>query len=237
MFSDFSARRSARNTGTNTPTEQVTTMSGRQVRAPTRLGPDGESVQGDVSGGSGREESARPNGRPTRAATRAHAANGWGSRNGDSMGDDDENEASEPDHGDEEGDDEHVPDESNDDDEEDYDEEEFLEEDLDVQGDRSLVVKLTVPGSKLRGLTPAGILSPANEDKNTHDIDMKDAPDEQKPTSSGLPSQLTPEATVKADSENGSRTPAAGVTATPLAFRGSPEKPQAAPRPVPIEAE
>ena len=236
MFSDFSVRRSARNTGTSTPTEQVTTLSGRQVRAPTRLGPDGESVQGDVSGGSGREDSVRPNGRPTRAATRAQAANGWGSRNGDSMGDDDENEASEPDYGDEEGDDEHVPDESNDD-EEDFDEEEFLDEDLDVQGDRSLVVKLAVPASKLRGLTPAGLPSPVNETKDVHDIDMKDAPTEEKVTGSELPKQLTPEATIKADSENGSRTSAAGVTATPLAFRGSPEKPQAAPQSAPIETE
>lgn len=234
VFSDFSVRRSARNTGTNTPTEQVTTMSGRQVRAPTRLGPDGESVQGDVSGGSGREEPARANGRPTRAATRAQAANGWGSGNGDSMEDDDENEASEPDYGDEEGDDEHVPDESNDD-EEDFDEEELLDEDLDVQGDRSLVVKLAVPGSKLRTLIPAGLLSPANETKDAHDIDMKDAPADENPTRSELPGQLTPEATVKGDSENGSRTPAAGVTATPLAFRGSPEKPQTAPHPAPIE--
>lgn len=215
-------------------------MSGRQVRAPTRLGPDGESVpgsvQGDMSGGSGREDSVRPNGRPTRAATRARAANGWGRHHGDSMGDDENIEISEPEYGDDEGDDEHIPDDSNDD-EDDFDEEELVEEDLDVQGDKSLVVKLAVPSSKLRGLAEVGLSSPFGDSKDSHDIDMKDAPAEGKAAGFGLSRQPTPEATVKADSENGSRTPAAAMTATPLAFRGSLEKPHAAPQSAPIESE
>ena len=191
-----------------------------------------------MSDNSRQGDSVRPNGRPTRATTRAHAANGWADRNGDSMGDDEENAPSEPDYGDDEGDDEHIPDDSNDD-EDDYDDEELLDEDLDVQGDKSLVVKLAVPSSKLQGLSSAGLPSPVNESQDAsmpRDVDMTDASVGLKATAgSAVPKQLTPEPTIKTDSEeNGSRTPAAGMAATSLAFRGSPEKPLAVPEHAPI---
>lgn len=241
MFSDFSVRRSARNTGTETPAEQVTTMSGRQVRAPTRLNVDGESapgsVQGEVSDNSKHEGSLRQNGRPTRAATRSNGANGRSNRTGDSM-DEDEHEESEPDFGDDEEDDEHVP-ESNDE-EDDSGDEELLDDDLDVQGDKSLVVKLAVKSSKLQGLAPEGLSSPVFEFQDAsipRDTDMKDAPAEDKTNGSALP-RLTPGAAHEADSkEVESQTPSAAITATPLAFRGSPEKPPVTHQPAPVGVE
>lgn len=245
MFSDATVRRSARNTGTSTPAEQVTTQSGRQVRPPTRLNRDGESAPGSVQGdasdtNSKQEDLVGANGRPTRAAARARGANEWTNRNGDSMGDDDEGEPSEPDYGDSEGDDEHVPHDSNDE-EEDSDDEELLDEDLDVQGDKKLVVKLAVDKTKLKGVAPVGLPSPVIETEDvdmSHDVDMKDAPAEDRAAGVDLPRQPTPEPTIKADSEkNGSRTPAAEITETSLAFRGSPEKPPTAPQPAPVDAQ
>ncbi|SPO02843.1 uncharacterized protein DNG_05519 [Cephalotrichum gorgonifer] len=236
VFGDSGLRRSTRNTGTSTPadpTSQVTTMSGRQVRPPTRLNPDGEStsgsVQGDVSDTNSKQgDLVGSNGRARRAAARNHSANGWADRSGDSMEEDDEDdEASEADYGGDEGDGDHVPDESNDDDDDDdLVEEELLKEDLDVQDDKSFVVKLAVDSSRLKGLAPGGLPSPVNDSKDAGvslDLHMKDAPVEGEALD--IPRQLTPEPTVKADSEeNGSRTTTAGITATSLAFRGSPEK-------------
>lgn len=243
VFSDATVRRSARNTGTSTPVEQVTTQSGRQVRPPTRLNRDGESAPGSVQGdtpdtNSKQEDLVGANGRPTRAAARARGANGRMGQDEDSMGDNDEDEPSEPDYGDSEGDDEHVPHDSNE--EEESDEEELLDEDLDVQGDRKLVVKLAVDKTKLQGVAAVGLPSPVIETADvdmSHDVDMKDAPAEDKATGVDLPRQPTPEPTINTNSEkNGSRTPAAEVTETSLAFRGSPEKPQA-PQPAPVDAQ
>lgn len=246
MFGDTAVRRSARNTGTSTPVEQVTTQSGRQVRPPTRLNRDGESAPGSVQGdasdtNSKQEDMIGANGRPTRAAARARgAANGWTGQNDGSMGDEEEDEPSEPDCGDSEGDDEHVPHDSNDE-EEDYDDEELLDEDLDVQGDKKLVVKLAVDKTKLKGVAPAGLPSPVNEAEAVNmpqDVDMKDVPVEGENTGADLPRQPTPEPANKTDSEkNVSRTPAVEMTETSLAFRGSPEKPQAAPQPAPVDAQ
>lgn len=85
------------------------------------------------------------------------------------MGDEDEDEPSEPDYGNSEGDDEHVPHDSNDEEESD---EELLDEDLDVQGDKKLVVKLAVDKTKLQGVAAIGLPSPVIE---TADVDMSHA--------------------------------------------------------------
>ncbi|KAK0753299.1 hypothetical protein B0T18DRAFT_336777 [Schizothecium vesticola] len=134
FYSDSTNRRSARNTRNATPAEPsgpVTTASGRQIRAPTRLNVDsasngGASAPASVHGDTN-DEDAAAGGRPRRSAAVNHGRNGWESkkRRTPDYDSDDEDEGSEPDLGEDE--DEHVPD---DDDEE---EEEF-DSDVDMDG-------------------------------------------------------------------------------------------------------
>lgn len=262
FYSDSTGnRRSARNTGANTPAETgtVTTSSGRQIRAPPRLNMvTGESAPGSVQGdGSefGKEDSAGPSGRPTRSTAANHGTNGWGGtrsrRNTSADTDDGESEAE---FGDDE-EDAHVPEESEDEDEFDEDEA-MVEDDLDDQP-QSLVVKLSVTPPKLRTA-----LAPINQAGNTlptpeaHDskanggtsegsvVEMHDAPIQDSISVADPTSKATP--TPSRESTGGEKrsTPApperAGeaqphitpaIPATSLAFRGSPEKLQAQPLP------
>ncbi|KAL1896173.1 hypothetical protein Sste5346_004916 [Sporothrix stenoceras] len=155
-------RRSSRNTGTHTPAEPVTTASGRQIRAPSRLNGGFSataSIQGDsamdadaeATGGEERELSVGPTGRPRRSAAVNHSRNGW-----------DKKEAEEYDEYDSQADEEDEEEEENHsepdlgDDEEDEDEEAFEEgkdamlldeeEEADVadKSNGSAVVKLSV---------------------------------------------------------------------------------------------
>lgn len=145
-------RRSARNTGANTPAETgpVTTSSGRQIRAPPRLNMavgDGAAgnLQGDQSGIGDDDSSAQPE-RSRRSAAR-QVANGWSKNHSQLDGTDEESEA---DFGDDEDDkDAHIPIEESEDDDE-FDEEEAMVDD-DLQADQqSLVVKLSLTPPKLR---------------------------------------------------------------------------------------
>lgn len=119
-------RRSARHTGTHTPAEPVTTASGRQIRAPSRLNGGFSataSIQGDsaldadaeaTTGGEERELSLGPTGRPRRSAAVNRSMNGWADKKQqaadeydeyDSQADEEEEEEenhSEPDLGDDE---------------------------------------------------------------------------------------------------------------------------------------
>ncbi|VUC28303.1 unnamed protein product [Clonostachys rosea] len=197
FFSDSTGnRRSARNTGTNTPAETgpVTTASGRQIRAPTRLnnaageGSAPNSVKGDTPEFD-KENSLGQGGRPKRSAAIHHGHNGWaasGSRRVRGETDEDESEG----FGDDEDDvDAHVPEESDDDD--DFDEDEaMVDDDLDEQP-QSLLIKLSVTPPKLRTA-----LDPLDENQKTNgqvvaprldlnpdtpksvQVDMKDAPDQ-----------------------------------------------------------
>lgn len=155
-FSDSTTRRSARNTGTSTPAEvgPVTTSSGRQIRAPSRLNvATGDSAPNSVKGESPEfeESSMAPGARPKRSAANHQTANGWAGNaarsGGDAFGSDEEE--SEGDLGDDEEDaDEHVPEESEDDD--DFDEDEaMVDDDLD-DAPQSFVVKLSVTPPKLQ---------------------------------------------------------------------------------------
>lgn len=246
VFSDYNVRRSSRNTRNSTPAENgsATTQSGRQVRPPTRLHPEtgsaGGSVLGDTSDTNSRQEDlGRASGRPRRAA----AANGWADqasrRNGDA---EEEAETSSPDLGDDESDEEHIPEESNDEDEFNEDEE-LLDEDLDVEDAKSLVVKVSVNGSKLKGVTAKGLPTPSAEPTATTstqvgpEVVMNDAPAAS--TSEAPEKQARPSApglAVKGDSETATFLPPV-LAPTPLALRGSPEKPQNAPRPIDIGAQ
>ncbi|KAF4461469.1 hypothetical protein FALBO_11739 [Fusarium albosuccineum] len=247
IFSDSTTRRSARNTGTHTPVETgpVTTASGRQIRAPTRLNAaTGSSAPGSVQGDTSeveKESSVGPTGRPRRSAAVNHGTSGWTGTSNSSrrnITDDSENE-SEAEFGDDEEDaDEHVPEESEEEDEFDEDEA-MVEDDLDDSA-RSLVVKLSVTPPKLRNvLTPnsqAGNKLPTpSSDKGTGKIEspdtplveMEDAPAPVPKFEASTRESPTPDHKV---AERQSMTPA-GIHVTPLAFRGSPEKPHAQPVP------
>ncbi|KAK0645933.1 hypothetical protein B0T16DRAFT_412238 [Cercophora newfieldiana] len=140
FYSDSTNRRSTRNTRNHTPAEPsgpVTTASGRQIRAPTRLNADNASneapsanasVQGD--GDSQHGDSVGPTGRPRRSAAVNHSMSGWGTkkRKSQEYDSDDEDDGSEPDFGDDE--DEHVPDEE-DEEEDEFDEDVLMDDDLD----------------------------------------------------------------------------------------------------------
>ncbi|KIH87222.1 hypothetical protein SPBR_04734 [Sporothrix brasiliensis 5110] len=128
-------RRSSRNTGTHTPAESVTTASGRQIRAPSRLNGGFSataSVQGDsamdadaeATGGEERELSLGPTGRPRRSAAVNHSMNGWNKKQQADEYDEYDSQADEEDE--EEEDNHSEPDLG--DDEEDEDEEAFDED-------------------------------------------------------------------------------------------------------------
>ncbi|KAL7946175.1 hypothetical protein V8C42DRAFT_319767 [Trichoderma barbatum] len=232
MFSDSTGyRRSARNTGTNTPAEAgpVTTSSGRTVRAPPRLNvTTGEDLPIDTQGDTVEAATEKSAGRPRRSAAANSGANG---------STDTDDEESDAEFGDDEDDVEaQIPEESEDEDE--FKDEAMDEDDLDVPL-QTLVVKLSVTPPKLKGvLTPserAANLLPTSSEGN-----LKDAPTG--PPDTPTPSQQTFEAAAAtpvsgAKTTERPSTPEAGnqlatdqstipsaVPATSLAFRGSPEK-------------
>ncbi|KAI1274817.1 hypothetical protein F5Y07DRAFT_207234 [Xylaria sp. FL0933] len=159
FYSDSTTRRSTRNTGTHTPAEPagpVTTASGRQIKAPSRMTVDASnnivttSPTHETEDSRPKEASVGPGGRPRRSAAVNHGTNGWApskkkrnSSEDDEMDEDEDD--SEPDLGDDEEDD-HVPDADSeggeDDDEDEYDEDEaMVDDDLD-DASKSMVVKL-----------------------------------------------------------------------------------------------
>jgi hypothetical protein len=155
FYSDSTNRRSTRNTRHHTPTEPsgpVTTASGRQVRAPTRLNAENAST-GDASAptsvqGDGEDSEMKlvtRSGRPQRSAAANQGANGWAAKKRKSEeyeSDESEEEGSEPDFGDDE-EDEHVPDEE-DEDEEEFEEEGLMDEDLDEVENPSFMFKFPI---------------------------------------------------------------------------------------------
>lgn len=265
IFSDSTNRRSARNTGTNTPAETgpVTTSSGRQIKAPTRLNvATGESAPSSVKGDTpdfDKESSLGPTGRPRRSAAANHGSNGWSgaesqSRRNTSYGSDEEE--SEGEFGDDEEDaDEHVPEESEDEEDEfgEDEDEAMVDDDLDDRR-QSLVVKLSVTPPQLK--TALGPLDqekeapPTPKTKGPEDgapgsplVEMKDAPALETTTENGVapksvvaykvPKENAPFGKLKTPEPVAASGPLAekpanlpSASATSLAFRGSPEKPQ-----------
>jgi hypothetical protein len=259
-FSDSTTRRSARNTGTTTPAETapVTTSSGRQIRAPSRLNViTGDSAPNSVRGDTpdfDQEDDIGAGNRPKRSGAMNSGSNGVGLGSRQAGSDD---EVSEADFGDDEEDvDEHVPEESEDEDE--YDEDEtMVEDDLD-DTPRSLVVKLSLTPPKLQtaldtpdessnGLPNAPSSNSKAQVPNSPLIEMSDAKTP-KQVASGA-SSTKESADSKKDGHaqaeevagvattNRATTPdqahrvteklshaSSNVSATSLAFRGSPEK-------------
>ena len=261
FYTDSSTRRSTRNTGTATPAETgpVTTMSGRQIRAPPRLNPvtgESTSVQGD-SEFETQDETAR--------ARRSSVRNSRSRRNTSAESD---VELDEGEYGDDENDDEdaddakdgdaHGSEESEEEDEFDEDEA-MVEDDLEDRVSQSLVVKLKVTPPRLRnalGPKDAGVMnaltgqgSPTSELKqsgaaSTEVVDEINAnstlvPQPESKTSaddSTIEKKTETRSTPEPSSTiitNGFQTPKEpALPATSLAFRGSPEKPQHA---VPVQ--
>ncbi|KAI0382963.1 hypothetical protein F5Y04DRAFT_36312 [Hypomontagnella monticulosa] len=171
FLSDSTVRRSTRNTRNPTPAEPagpITTASGRQIKAPSRMTVDASNnivttspttSHGNNDGSASKESSVGPTGRPRRSAAVNHGTNGWASSSkkekGHKSGDDDmddydeDEEDSEPELGDDEED--HVPDDDSEE-EDDFDEdEEMVDDDLDdSNGKDSMMVKLKIP---LKGKT------------------------------------------------------------------------------------
>ncbi|KAF4996102.1 hypothetical protein FGRMN_4695 [Fusarium graminum] len=254
---DSTTRRSTRNTGTHTPVETgpVTTASGRQIKAPTRLNPTtGSSAPGSVQGDASdveKESSVGPTGRPRRTAAVNHGTSGWSENNRGPRreGTDDSDEESEAEFGDDEEDiDEHVPDESED--EEEFDEDEpMADDDLEGDANRSLVVKLSVTPPKLRNVLGSNLqagnkLPTPSSDKGgverghseAPNVEMEDAP---AATPSKEPQATTQQSPVPdQDSAEHQEKISAAIHATSLAFRGSPEKTHAQPvhRPLDVGA-
>lgn len=238
-YSDMTtSRRSTRtrNTGTHTPAEGPTvTLSGRQVKS-RQGGAYGESIlsgthtpavtAGGFDGTS--EEPEENGGRPRRAAASKATTNGWvtkkahidGYNSVDEM-DSDEDDASEQDYGDDEEEDDHV---SLGSDVEDQDDLPDADENMTDAGDekQSLVIKLPIKTPtperkvmvKLRltpePLEPAALLAAitGNHDQAESTVAAKTTMEEpSKPIS----------------------VPANQAPLSPLAFRGSPEKPRTFP--------
>lgn len=249
---DSTTRRSTRNTGTNTPVETgpLTTASGRQIKAPTRLNPTtGSSAPGSVQGDTSeveKETSVGPTGRPRRSAAVNHGTSGWAEPKKTSRhnADGDSEEESEAEFGDDEEDvDEHVPEESDEEDELDEDEA-MADDDLEEQN-QSLVVKLSVTPPKLRNVLEPTVqagnkLPTPSSDKGVEEsrpsgetVEMEDAPaatpsKEPQPTAQQSPIP-DPDFAERKNSTPGT------IHATSLAFRGSPEKTHAQPAPHPLD--
>jgi hypothetical protein len=222
-------------------------LSGTHTPAIAAGGFDGTSEEPE------NEESA--GGRPRRAAATNHGLNGWGSKGGrhiegyndvDEMTSEDEDDASEQDYGDDE--EEDVPLES---DVDDPDELTDDDDEIDEAEKQSLIIKLPVKtptperktAVKLR-LTPVGDFEAGQYKQETPDL----APNRTSPTPidkeniniQRLSPTVTPGPFAPLQSEAATkpinippRSPSIPAPASPmspsLAFRGSPEKPQAFP--------
>jgi len=240
FMSDSTNRRSTRNTGTHTPAEPagpVTTASGRQVKAPSRMTVDISNniitTGDDDMSMDAAEDGAVSNGRSRRSGANRQSPN-------DRWGDEDE-EPSESELEDDEGND-HVPDESEDEEDEEFDgDEEMADDDLE-ESPKSFVVKLKVPDTtgkeSIADAQPENGVDRALEKGNEMDGQEKGKAGSRRMSTMDqdqTENRVTPDPSD--GNETGSKlngeahqpplTPASNSTLpTSLAFRGSPEKSQ-----------
>lgn len=268
-------RRSSRNTRQPTPIEPagpVTTASGRQIKAPSRMTVDASNniittsptSQGHNEGVASKESSAGPTGRPRRSAAVNHGTNGWASSSkkakgynsaDEDMEDFDDDDDSSPELGDDE--DDHVPDDSEED-EDDFDEDEAMVDDDLADAKSSMMVKLKLPSKGGAPNTNGSTLnldgyryngkkgssksqSPAAGDNDTAEEDDLVEKSEEVISVATTRKQATPEkpATTSNDQQpqRPPSTPALNsLQSTSLAFRESPDKVQALPKPVDVGA-
>ncbi|KAI0549408.1 hypothetical protein F4679DRAFT_269028 [Xylaria curta] len=248
FYSDSTTRRSTRNTGTHTPAEPagpVTTASGRQIKAPSRMTVDASN--NIVTTSPTQEEAlAGPGGRPRRSAAVNHGTNGWASttKKGRRIADDETDEDdSELDLGDDEEDDD-IPDaDSEDEDDEFVEDEAMVDDDLD-NSHESMVVKLKY-SPKANGTIPMDLDAfryngGANKGRNRAGAEGEGGPEgspraersEDSIAVATVKKQSTPEPTALA-----AGTPTLNpLQPTSLAFRESPEKTQLQTRRKPVDA-
>jgi hypothetical protein len=249
FYSDSTTRRSTRNTGTHTPAEPVgpvTTASGRQIKAPSRMTVDASnniittSPTQETEENRPKEPSVGPGGRPRRTAAVNHGTNGWATSKNkgyDSMEDDDDD--SEPDLGDDE--DDHVPDAESDDEDDAFDEDEAMVDDDLNDSPKSMVVKLKYsPKTNGNGLNLDAFRYDGGGKKMSEaDEGPEDSPRIEKSKESiavaTAKKQSTPEPAPKhsippENRENSHPIPSTptlnSLQSTPLAFRESPDKTQ-----------
>ncbi|KAI0024922.1 hypothetical protein F4780DRAFT_483212 [Xylariomycetidae sp. FL0641] len=260
MTDSTGPRRSARTTRAHTPAEPagpVTTASGRQVKAPSRMTVDSSNnivttspTEAEVPGQ--KESSVGPGGRPRRAAAVNHGTNGWApsTRKGksyNSMDDEESDDASEPDLGDDE--DDHVPDDDSDEEDELDEDEEMADEELN-DSPKSMVVKLKIPTKKgSEGEYPKlnldayrygnGTSRQSQSSSAEDEIEAKDSivvdQDQDSMTAATAkkeanpgPSDQTSSVQAKELADGRPSTPVlAAIQSTSLAFRESPDKAQA----------
>ncbi|KAI1131517.1 hypothetical protein F5Y10DRAFT_59533 [Nemania abortiva] len=250
FYSDSTNRRSTRNTGTHTPAEPagpVTTASGRQIKAPSRMTVDASNNIITTNQTQEAEEIAQlkeailgPGGRPRRSAAVNHGTNGWapskkkGRGSTDDETDDDEDD-SEPDLGDDEEDDPNADSEDEEEEEDDdFDEDEaMVDDDLD-DGSGSMVVKLKyspkangstmdLDAFRYNGGGKAGDQPDAEAD-DRRETSPRVEKSEESIAVATVKRQSTPEPTAQTVPAG---TPALkSLQPTPLAFRESPEKTQ-----------
>lgn len=270
-----SVRRSSRNTRQPTPVEPagpVTTASGRQIKAPSRMTVDASNnivttsptaSHGHNEGIASKESSAGPTGRPRRSAAVNHGTNGWASSSKNNKNDnsadedmedyDEDDDDSEPELGDDEED--HVPDDSDEEEDEFDEDEEMVDDDLDNAKD-SMMVKLKLPS---KGAAPKTNGSALNLDGYRYNGKKNGSSKSQSPSAgdSGIsekddfPEEVisvattrkhaTPEKSPAISTDQQPQRPPStpalnSLQSTSLAFRESPDKVQALPKPVDVGA-
>ncbi|KAI0128488.1 hypothetical protein BJ170DRAFT_653287 [Xylariales sp. AK1849] len=260
-------RRSTRNTGTNTPAEPagpVTTASGRQIKAPSRMtvdasnnivttSPDQDQPASGAAShrASSKESSVGPTGRPRRSAAVNHGTNGWTTsrpRGNRSIDQDSEDEdPSEPDLGDDEEEEDHVPDESEEEDDFDAEDEdvEMADDDNDL-GDspQSMVVKLKVPGKDGVKVDLDKFRYNGSASKSSPDPDLARGEKTEdsivaapKKRATPVPEVQVPATAPLASASRPPLTPSTNaLQSKSLAYRESPDKLQAPPLPLPAKA-
>ncbi|KAM3557285.1 hypothetical protein MY1884_004604 [Beauveria asiatica] len=251
FYSDSTNRRSTRTTGANTPAESapLTTASGRQIRAPSRMAAGDDSATASVQGEyseADREGSLGATSRPRRSAATAPAnGNGWGEINGRGRSRqrsaDSDDAVSEAGFGDDEEDAEaHVPQESESEEDEFDDDEAMVDDDID-DNPKSLVVKLAITAPNLRTAlspvesVPNALPTPDMEDRKTApaetlttavaDVIMEDspAPPAEGEKDSNLTAEIEPTGKSTCKSEARIENAVAGATATsPAALPSAP---------------
>ncbi|KAI1769072.1 hypothetical protein GGR53DRAFT_277676 [Hypoxylon sp. FL1150] len=266
-------RRSSRNTRQPTPEPAgpVTTASGRQIKAPSRMTVDASNnivttsptSQGHNEGTASKESSVGPTGRPRRSAAVNHGTNGWASSSkktkgyksaDEDMEDYDEDDDSSPGLGDDE--DAHVTDDSEEDEDE-YDEDEEMVDDDIADAKGSMMVKLKLPSKgdapKTNGSTlnldgyryngkknSSKSQSPAVRDNDTAEDDEPEKSEEVIAVAT-THKQATPDKSSAASKDHQPQRPPStpalnSLQSTSLAFRESPDKVQALPKPVDVGA-
>ncbi|KAL5614771.1 hypothetical protein BROUX41_004860 [Berkeleyomyces rouxiae] len=224
VFTDYSARRSTRNTRNHTPEDAPPSAQHSRSTRSTRLNQDAQMSGTESLANDSREPSVGPNGRPRRQAVQNQGSKRKSLHIDELNGasDEDEQSVAEVDDGDE-----HIPEDSNS-----YDEDEFASDDDIGEDDEEVVQKSKNKASKAKTAleTPNGLNNSDRPLSPTLGSNDKEAT-----SSSKSPGTLDEPArekrqTPEADSESTKikitlkSSGSASKSATSLAFRGSPDK-------------